>query len=151
MKENAGSDLWVLFLQYRTSRLLHSVAMRLNKHSKTLGSFGAWNRCLNHLLTLAESHIESVILAKFIEAVKRFILCIPLISYRYFSSSWFCVIVLSSLLCYFTDASLGYSLLPQLPWWEQSCCLKTCLWFICIGTYLEWHRNISQCGLCSSQ
>ncbi|XP_010680574.2 acyl-coenzyme A oxidase 2, peroxisomal [Beta vulgaris subsp. vulgaris] len=56
--------------RYRTSRLLHSVAMRLNKHSKTLGSFGAWNRCLNHLLTLAESHIESVILAKFIEAVK---------------------------------------------------------------------------------
>ncbi|AQK49145.1 Acyl-coenzyme A oxidase [Zea mays] len=40
------------------------------KHSKTLGGFGAWNRCLNHLLTLAESHIESVILAKFIESVK---------------------------------------------------------------------------------
>ncbi|EEE62556.1 hypothetical protein OsJ_17355 [Oryza sativa Japonica Group] len=57
--------------RYRTSRLLHSVAARLQKHSKTLGGFGAWNRCLNHLLTLAESHIESVILAKFIEAVKR--------------------------------------------------------------------------------
>ncbi|KAL2906007.1 Acyl-coenzyme A oxidase 2 peroxisomal [Bienertia sinuspersici] len=56
--------------RYRTSRLLHSAAMRLRKHSKNLGSFGAWNRCLNHLLTLAESHIESVILAKFIEAVK---------------------------------------------------------------------------------
>ncbi|XP_059433640.1 acyl-coenzyme A oxidase, peroxisomal [Corylus avellana] len=56
--------------RYRTSRLLQSVAVRLNKHSKTLGSFGAWNRCLNHLLTLAESHIESVILAKLIENVK---------------------------------------------------------------------------------
>ncbi|POO02831.1 Acyl-CoA oxidase [Trema orientale] len=56
--------------RYRTSRLLQSVAVRLRKHSKTLGSFGAWNRCLNHLLTLAESHIESVILAKFIEAVE---------------------------------------------------------------------------------
>ncbi|KAJ4967201.1 hypothetical protein NE237_019050 [Protea cynaroides] len=56
--------------RYRTSRLLQSVAIRLRKHSKTLGSFGAWNRCLNHLLTLAESHIESVILAKFIEAVQ---------------------------------------------------------------------------------
>ncbi|KAF8673246.1 hypothetical protein HU200_048798 [Digitaria exilis] len=56
--------------QYRTSRLLHSVAARLQKHSKTLGGFGAWNRCLNHLLTLAESHIESVILAQFIESVK---------------------------------------------------------------------------------
>ncbi|CAF2088099.1 hypothetical protein BRARA_F02383 [Brassica rapa] len=57
--------------RYRTSRLLQSVAMRLTKHTKTLGSFGAWNRCLNHLLTLAESHIESVILAKFIEAVRK--------------------------------------------------------------------------------
>ncbi|XP_050205498.1 acyl-coenzyme A oxidase 2, peroxisomal [Mercurialis annua] len=57
--------------RYRTSRLLQSVAVRLRKHSKTLGSFGAWNRCLNHLLTLAESHIESVILAKFIEAVNN--------------------------------------------------------------------------------
>ncbi|XP_021752742.1 acyl-coenzyme A oxidase 2, peroxisomal-like [Chenopodium quinoa] len=56
--------------RYRTSRLLHSAALRLRKHSKTLGNFGAWNRCLNHLLTLAESHIESVILAKFIDAVK---------------------------------------------------------------------------------
>lgn len=56
--------------RYRTSRLLQSVVMRLRKHSKTLGDFGAWNRCLNHLLTLAESHIESVILAKFIEAVQ---------------------------------------------------------------------------------
>ncbi|OVA14618.1 Acyl-CoA oxidase [Macleaya cordata] len=56
--------------RYRTSRLLQSVALRLRKHSKTLGSFGAWNRCLNHLLTLAESHIETVILAKFIESVE---------------------------------------------------------------------------------
>ncbi|KAE8662837.1 Acyl-coenzyme A oxidase, peroxisomal [Hibiscus syriacus] len=57
--------------RYRTSRLLHSAAARLQKHSKTLGSFGAWNRCLDHLLTLAESHIESVILASFIEAVQN--------------------------------------------------------------------------------
>ncbi|XWS29508.1 hypothetical protein CRYUN_Cryun24cG0035000 [Craigia yunnanensis] len=57
--------------RYRTSRLLQSVASRLRKHSETLRSFGAWNRCLNHLLTLAESHIESVILAKFIEALQN--------------------------------------------------------------------------------
>ncbi|RAL43982.1 unnamed protein product [Cuscuta campestris] len=57
--------------RYRTSRLLQSVAVRLQKHSKTLGGFGAWNRCLNHLLTLAESHIESFVLEIFIEAVKR--------------------------------------------------------------------------------
>ncbi|KAK1308694.1 Acyl-coenzyme A oxidase 2, peroxisomal [Acorus calamus] len=56
--------------RYRTSRLLQSATLRLRKHMKTLGGFGAWNRCLNHLLTLAESHIESVILAKFIDAVQ---------------------------------------------------------------------------------
>lgn len=66
--------MWLLMMQYRTSRLLQSVAVRLRKHSKTLGTFGAWNRCLNHLLTLAESHIESVILAKFIDAVQRYLL-----------------------------------------------------------------------------
>ncbi|PKA49545.1 Acyl-coenzyme A oxidase 2, peroxisomal [Apostasia shenzhenica] len=57
--------------RYRTSHLLQSVVLRLRKHTKTLGGFGAWNRCLNHLLTLAESHIESVILARFIEAVQK--------------------------------------------------------------------------------
>nr|AAF14635.1 acyl-CoA oxidase [Petroselinum crispum] len=57
--------------RYRTSRLLQSAAVRLQKHSKNLGGFGAWNRCLNHLLTLAESHIESVILETFIKAVKN--------------------------------------------------------------------------------
>lgn len=67
----------IFLLQYRTSRLLQSVAVRLRKHSKNLGSFGAWNRCLNHLLTLAESHIESVILSKFIEAVERYLQILP--------------------------------------------------------------------------
>lgn len=55
--------------RYRTAKLLQTVALRLRMHSKQLGSFGAWNRCLNHLLTLAESHIETVILERFIEAV----------------------------------------------------------------------------------
>eukprot|EP00252_Welwitschia_mirabilis_P022679 TRINITY_DN6209_c0_g1_i1.p1 TRINITY_DN6209_c0_g1~~TRINITY_DN6209_c0_g1_i1.p1 ORF type:complete len:688 (-),score=124.73 TRINITY_DN6209_c0_g1_i1:361-2424(-) len=55
--------------RYRTSRLLHTVALRLQKHTKSLGGFQAWNKCLNHLVTLAESHIESVILERFIEGV----------------------------------------------------------------------------------
>eukprot|EP00271_Cylindrocystis_brebissonii_P009005 TRINITY_DN23584_c0_g1_i1.p1 TRINITY_DN23584_c0_g1~~TRINITY_DN23584_c0_g1_i1.p1 ORF type:complete len:698 (-),score=97.53 TRINITY_DN23584_c0_g1_i1:626-2719(-) len=57
--------------RHRTAKLLHTAALRLRKHTKRLGAFGAWNRCLNHLLTLAESHIESVILAKFIDAYQR--------------------------------------------------------------------------------
>lgn len=81
--------LVIFLLQYRTSRLLQSVAVRLNKHSKTLGSFGAWNRCLNHLLTLAESHIETVILAKFIESVKRLMLLIRTLILTYFSFTVF--------------------------------------------------------------
>ncbi|CAI5461813.1 unnamed protein product [Closterium sp. Yama58-4] len=57
--------------QYRTAKLLHTAALRLRKHSRRMGSFEAWNRCLNHLLVLAESHVESVILARFIKAVER--------------------------------------------------------------------------------
>lgn len=71
--------IFLLCVQYRTARLLHTAALRLRKHSKRLGSFGAWNRCLNHLLTLAESHIESVILAKFSEAVERCFFILPCI------------------------------------------------------------------------
>ena len=61
----------IMLLQYRTAKLLQTVALRLRKHSKQQGSFEAWNQCLNHLLMLAESHIETVILEKFIEAVNR--------------------------------------------------------------------------------
>ncbi|KAH7366185.1 hypothetical protein KP509_18G066600 [Ceratopteris richardii] len=57
--------------RYRTARLLQTAALRLRKLTKQHGSFEAWNYCLNHLLTLAESHIETVILEKFIEAVHR--------------------------------------------------------------------------------
>lgn len=63
--------MYVGALQYRTAKLLHTAALRLRKHTPRLGAFGAWNRCLNHLLTLAESHIESVILQHFITAVDR--------------------------------------------------------------------------------
>ncbi|KAI5416509.1 hypothetical protein KIW84_041534 [Lathyrus oleraceus] len=53
-------------------RSLHSVAIQLRKHSKSLGKFGAWNKCLNHVLALAESHMESEFLAKFTEAVQSY-------------------------------------------------------------------------------
>lgn len=59
--------------QFRTARLLHTAALRLRKHTSRLGSFGAWNRCLNHLLTLAESHIETVVLSKFNDAIARYL------------------------------------------------------------------------------
>lgn len=74
-------------VQYRTSRLLQTAAARLQKHTKTLGTFGAWNRCLNHVLTLAESHIESVILEKFIEAVKKYLPTYLLIFSNFFFPS----------------------------------------------------------------
>ena len=43
------------------ARLLHTVALRLRKHTQRKGAFQAWNRCLGHLLALARAHIESVI------------------------------------------------------------------------------------------
>ena len=49
-------------LRHRVRRLLASAAARLAKHSRGRGgAFAAWNRCVPHLLHLANAHIESVI------------------------------------------------------------------------------------------
>lgn len=37
-------------LRYRSARLLHTLAARLRKHSRRLGEFKAWNKCLLHVL-----------------------------------------------------------------------------------------------------
>jgi hypothetical protein len=39
--------------RYRVARLLQTAALRLRKHTRRLGSFYAWNKCLNHLLVRA--------------------------------------------------------------------------------------------------
>ena len=57
--------------RYRVARLLHTVAMRLQKHTRKLGSFQAWNRCLNHLLELARAHIEAVMFTKILEGANK--------------------------------------------------------------------------------
>ena len=51
------------------ARLLHTVAARLRKHTKRLGAFGAWNKCLGHLLSLARAHVESICYARMSAAV----------------------------------------------------------------------------------
>lgn len=49
-------------LRHRVRRLLASAAARLAKHSRGRGgAFAAWNKCVPHLLHLANAHIESVI------------------------------------------------------------------------------------------
>ena len=45
------------------------MAARLRKHTARLGAFHAWNKCLNHLLDLANAHVESVILDAFYAGV----------------------------------------------------------------------------------
>ena len=57
--------------RYRTARLLHTVAMRLRKHTRKLGAFQAWNKCLNHLLELARAHQEAVMLTNFLEGANK--------------------------------------------------------------------------------
>jgi acyl-CoA oxidase len=49
-------------LRYRTARLLHTLAARLRKHTRRRGEFGAWSKCLTHVLALARAHVESVAL-----------------------------------------------------------------------------------------
>jgi len=58
-------------LRYRTARLLHTLAARLHKHTKKLGQFVAWNKCLLHVLALSKAHIESIMLDAFMKAVQE--------------------------------------------------------------------------------
>jgi len=57
--------------RYRTARLLHTVAMRLRKHTRKLGAFQAWNKCLNHLLELARAHVEAVMLTNILDGANK--------------------------------------------------------------------------------
>lgn len=62
--------MWLL-CRYRTARLLHTVAMRLRKHTSKLGAFQAWNKCLNHLLELARAHVEAVMLTNMLDGANK--------------------------------------------------------------------------------
>ncbi|KAL4429343.1 hypothetical protein ABPG77_005117 [Micractinium sp. CCAP 211/92] len=56
-------------LRYRTARLLHTLAARLRKHSRRMGEWKAWNKCLLHVLALSRAHIESVMLVDMLASV----------------------------------------------------------------------------------
>ncbi|GFR51630.1 hypothetical protein Agub_g14059 [Astrephomene gubernaculifera] len=56
-------------LEYRTARMLFTLSLRLRKHGPKLGSFHAWNKCLDHVLSLARAYVESVIYKTFLRAV----------------------------------------------------------------------------------
>ena len=47
------------------------MAARLQKHTRKLGPFDAWNKCLSHLLALSKAHIEWVVYDRFMDAVRR--------------------------------------------------------------------------------
>jgi hypothetical protein len=57
--------------RYRTAKLLHTVAQRLQKHTARHGAFQAWNTCLNHLLALARAHMDSLMLDNFLAAIAK--------------------------------------------------------------------------------
>lgn len=57
-------------LDYRTARLLFTLSLRLRTHTPRLGSFNAWNQCLNHILDLANAYIEGIVHKCFLRAVE---------------------------------------------------------------------------------
>lgn len=61
----------VQLCRYRTARLLQTVAARLQRHTRRIGAFHAWNKCLSHLLLLARAHIEQVTYDQFMKATNR--------------------------------------------------------------------------------
>eukprot|EP01132_Coremiostelium_polycephalum_P001450 gene1450-1828_t len=59
-------------MEYRSAKLLMESAKVVSKnYKKTKDSFGAWNMSLEILIQLAKAHIETMILAKFIETVNK--------------------------------------------------------------------------------
>lgn len=59
-------------MAYREERLLGSVARRLKARiDDGLDSFDAMNACQDHLVRLAEAHVERVVLDRFLEGVAR--------------------------------------------------------------------------------
>jgi acyl-CoA oxidase len=57
----------LLCCRYRTGKLLFTLAQRLSKHTRRLGAFEAWNKCLSHILGLARAHVESVMFERFLD------------------------------------------------------------------------------------
>lgn len=55
----------------RTARMLFTLGLRLRKHTGKLGSFHAWNKCLNHVLALANAYIEGVLYRCFMTGVEN--------------------------------------------------------------------------------
>lgn len=58
-------------LEYRTARMLFTLTMRLRQYTPKLGSFHAWNKCLNHIINLANSYVEGVVHKCFLRAVEK--------------------------------------------------------------------------------
>ncbi|PNW83293.1 hypothetical protein CHLRE_05g232002v5 [Chlamydomonas reinhardtii] len=57
-------------LEYRTARMLFTLSLRLRKAGPRLGAFHAWNKCLTHVLDLANAYVESVVYKTFLRAVE---------------------------------------------------------------------------------
>ncbi|KAG2487507.1 hypothetical protein HYH03_013925 [Edaphochlamys debaryana] len=57
-------------LEYRTARMLFTLSLRLRKHGPRLGAFHAWNKCLAHVIDLANAYVESVVYKTFLRAVE---------------------------------------------------------------------------------
>jgi hypothetical protein len=55
--------------RYRSAHMLFTLTMRLRKHRARLGDFHAWNKCLNHIIALANAHVEATVYDAFSKAV----------------------------------------------------------------------------------
>ncbi len=63
-------DFQLRALRYREEDLLASVALRLRKRLGTgVEAFEAFNQCQEHLLALAEAHVERLVLEEFLKGV----------------------------------------------------------------------------------
>lgn len=56
-------------MEHRARHTLLTLSARLRKHTGRLGAWRAWNKCLNHVIQLANAHVESLLVQQFLRAV----------------------------------------------------------------------------------
>lgn len=57
--------------EYRTAKLLQTIASEINSNKKRLGVFQAWNECIPKMVRLGRAYIEQFTLEEFVKTVDR--------------------------------------------------------------------------------
>jgi acyl-CoA oxidase len=70
-KHLRNPDFQLQAFEYRTAKLLQSIASEIQSNKKRLGVFQAWNECLPNMIKLGRAYIEQFTLEQFVKVVDQ--------------------------------------------------------------------------------